>query len=74
MFKPSHRIAQDLLIDDKFRMGGSMYQIDDVRESFGGLMTIRFYPLADTNSVVKMVLTVERGVIFKIYNQNHKKE
>jgi hypothetical protein len=68
LYTTSYSLAQNLLADDRFKMGGEMYRIVTVGNDGNNDVVISFYPLADRHQF-QHVLTTPQHTTFKIYNQ-----
>ncbi len=69
MFKTSIRLVTQLLVDDRFKMGGTMYRISEINPGVPeGSMHIRFYPIDHEPLDFLYAMTVSQDAVFKIYN------
>jgi hypothetical protein len=67
MYKISHRIAKDLMVDDKFKMAGQMYQVSDTSPNVYGEQILWIHPLGDSDDQSQII--TKRTTPFKIYTQ-----
>jgi hypothetical protein len=57
-----------IMVDDNFKLGGQMYRVKEVHKDNHELRTITFFPFHGEADEI-MSLTLNKDVIFKIYNQ-----
>ena len=71
-FKETQTLANDLMADDRFHLGGRMYQISSVVDHSDEMVCAYFHSVGGIDTLGSFI--IEKTTTFTIYNQNYLKE